>query len=58
MLQRLSIALVQVKTGQTPKIYLNKIRQIIYALYGAKQITKKSRYQYYEFNKVIKQNGY
>ena len=58
MLQRLSIALAQVETGQTPKIYLNKIRQIIYALYGAKQITKKSRYQYYEFNKVIKQNGY
>ena len=58
MLQRLSIALAQVKTGQITKIYLNKIRQIIYSLYGAKQITKKSRYQYYEFNKVIKQNGY
>ena len=41
--------LAQVKTGQITKIYLNKIRQIIYSLYGAK---------YYEFNKVIKQNGY
>ena len=33
MLQRLSIALGQVKTGNTSEKLLNKIRQIIYPLY-------------------------
>ena len=36
---------------------LNEIRQIIYSLYQAKEITKKSIQQYNKFNKVIKQNG-
>ena len=40
MLQRLSIALAQVKAGNTSKNLLNKIRQIIYSLYRAKEITK------------------
>ena len=41
MLQRLPIALVQVKAGNTCENVLNEIRQIIYSLYRAKEITKK-----------------
>ena len=41
MLQRLPIALGQVKAGNTSENLLNEIRQIIYYLYRAKQITKK-----------------
>ena len=41
MLQRLSIALAQVKTGNNSENLLNEIRQNIYSLYQAKEITKK-----------------
>ena len=41
MLQRLPIAFAQVKAGNTSKNLLNEIRQIIYSLYQAKEITKK-----------------
>ena len=41
MLQRLLIALAQVKTGSTSENLLNEIRQIIYSLYRAKGFTKK-----------------
>ena len=41
MLQRLSIALAQVKAGNNSKCLLNKIRQSVYSLYQSKQITKK-----------------
>ena len=41
MLQRLPIALVQVKDGNTSENLLNEIKQIIYSLYRAKEITKK-----------------
>ena len=41
MLQRLPIALAQVKAGNNSKSLLNKIRQIVYSLYQSKQITKK-----------------
>ena len=41
MLQRLLIALAQVKAGNTSENLLNEIRQIIYSLYRAKEITKK-----------------
>ena len=41
MLQRLPIALAQVKAGNTSENLLNEIRQIIYPLHQAKQITKK-----------------
>ena len=41
MLQRLPIILAQVKTGNTSENFLNKIRQIIYSLYQANEITKK-----------------
>ena len=41
MLQRLPIALSQVKAGNTSENLLNKIRQIIYSLYQSKEITEK-----------------
>ena len=41
MLQRLSIALAQVKAGNNSESLLNEIRQIINSLYQLKQITKK-----------------
>ena len=41
MLQRLPIALVQVKAGNNSENLLNKVRQIIYSLHQAKEITKK-----------------
>ena len=41
MLQRLPIALANVKGGNTSENLLNYIRQIIYSLYQTKQITKK-----------------
>ena len=40
MLQRLLIAVSQVKAGNTFEILLNEIRRIIYSLYLTKEITK------------------
>ena len=48
MLQRLSIALAQVKAGNNSESLLNEIRQIIYSLYQSNQITKKV------YNNIIK----
>ena len=41
MLQRLSIALAQMKAGNNSESQLNEIRQIVYSLYQSKEITKK-----------------
>ena len=41
MLQRLPIALAQVKAGNNSENLLNEIKQIVYSLYQSKQITKK-----------------
>ena len=41
MLQRLSIALAQVKAGNNLENLLNEIRQIVYSSYQSKRITKK-----------------
>ena len=41
MLQRLPIALVQVKAGNNSENLLNVIRKIVYSLYQSKGITKK-----------------
>ena len=41
MLQRMPIALEQVKAGNTSENLLNKILEIIYSLYQSKEITKK-----------------
>ena len=48
MLQRLPIALAQVKAGNNLESLLNEIRRIIYFLYQSKQITNK------ECNNIIK----
>ena len=48
ILQRLPIALAQVKAGNNSESLLNEIRQIVYSLYQSKQITKKV------YNKIIK----
>ena len=48
MLQRLPIALAQVKAGNNSKSLLNEIRRIAYSLYQSKQITKKV------YNSIIK----
>ena len=58
MLQKLPIALAQVKAGKNPERLLNEIRQIVYFLYQSKQINKKV------YNNIIKsiqqhiKNGY
>ena len=41
MLQRLTVALAQVKAGNTYENLLNQIRKIIYSLYRGKEVTKK-----------------
>ena len=48
MLQRLPIALAQVKAGNNSETLLNEVRQIVYSLYQSKQITKKV------YNNIIK----
>ena len=48
MLQRLPIALTQVKAGNNSESLLNEIRQILYSFYQSKQITKKL------YNNIIK----
>ena len=48
MLQRLPIALAQVKASNNSESLLNEIRQIAYSLYQSKQITKKV------YNNIIK----
>ena len=48
MLQRLPIALAQVKAGNNKESLLNEIRQIVYSLYQWKEITKKV------YNNIIK----
>ena len=41
MLQRLPIALAQLRAGNNSEKLLNEIRQIIYSLYQSKQIKKR-----------------
>ena len=48
IIQRLPIALAQVKAADKSEMLLNEIRQIIDSLYQAKQITKKV------YNSIIK----
>ena len=42
MLQRLTIALGQVKAGNNSENLWNEIRKIVYSLYQSKKIIKKS----------------
>ena len=48
MLQRLPIALAQIKAGNNSESLLNEIRQIAYPFYQSKEITKKV------YNNIIK----
>ena len=48
MLERLLIALAQVKTRTNSEILLNELRHIVYFLYQSKEITKKV------YNSIIK----
>ena len=48
MLQRLPIALAQVKAGNNSESLLTEIKEIVYSLYQLKQITKKV------YNNIIK----
>ena len=48
MLQKLPIALAQVKSGINSESLLNEIRQIIYTLYQSQEITEKV------YNNIIK----
>ena len=48
MLQRLPVAIAQVKTVKNSKKLLNKIRQIVYSMYHSKKIIKKV------YNSIIK----
>ena len=48
MLQRLPIALAQIKASHNSQGLLNEIRQIVYSLYQSKEITKKV------YNNIIK----
>ena len=48
MLQRLPIAFAQVTAGNNSESLLNETRQIVYALYPSKEITKKL------YNNIIK----
>ena len=48
MLQRLPVALAQVKAGNNSESLSNEIRQIAYSLYRSKEITKKV------YNNIIK----
>ena len=48
VLQRLPIALAQVKAGNNPESLLNEIRQIVYSLYQSKKKKKKV------YNNIIK----
>ena len=41
MIQRLQIALSQVKAANNSESLLNEIKQIVYSLYQSKKITKK-----------------
>ena len=57
LLQRLPIALAQVKAGNNSESLLNKTKQIVYSLYQSKEINKKV------YNNIIKsiqilKNGY
>ena len=48
MVQRLPIALAQIKAGNNSENLLNEIRQIVYSLYQSKEIIKKV------YNNIIK----
>ena len=57
-LQRLPIALAQVKAGNNSERLLNEIRLIVYSLHQSKEITKKVYNNIIKSIKVQYKNGY
>ena len=51
MLQKLPVALVQAKAGNTSKNLLNGIHRTIYSLHQTNEITKKAVQQIQQYNK-------
>ena len=58
MLQRLPIALMQVKACNTSEYLLNEIRQTIYSLLRQKESTKKVHNNIMTWTKMQYKNGY
>ena len=58
MLQRLPIALAQIKAGNNSESLLNEIRQIVYSLCQSKELTKKVYNTIIKSIKVSYKNGY
>ena len=56
MLQRLPIALAQVKASNNSESLVNEIRQIVYSLYQSKEITKKAYNNIIKSTKIWKMN--
>ena len=54
ILQRLAIALAQVKASSTSENLLNEVRQVIYSFYQAEEITKKEWILYLRILKIVK----
>ena len=54
MLQRLPIALAQVKAGNNSESLLNEIREILYSLYRSKEINKKKKAYNDVYNNIFK----
>ena len=57
MLQRLPIALAQVKAGNNSQSLLNEIRQFVYSFYQSKEITKKVYNNKIKSNTIIKMDA-
>ena len=58
MLQRLPIALAQIKADNNSESLLNEIRQIVYSLYQSKEVTKKVYNNIIKLINVEYKNGY
>ena len=58
MLQRLPIALAQIKADNNSESLLNEIKQIVYFLYQSKEITKKVYNNIFKSIKKYNKNGY
>ena len=53
ILQRLPIAVAQVKAGNSSENLLNEVRQIVYSLYQSKEITKKGYIKYIKIDTIF-----
>ena len=58
MLQRLTVVITQVKAGNTSGNLLNEIRQTIYYLYWAQEITKNVYSNIMNLIKIEYENAY